>query len=92
MARSRTLFRPAIRRRGQPASSGRLRQSRVRLETTENTHEKPKEGGDVVEQFIGYIVTLLVIAGMGLVLPRWFDWRRSLVNRWPSERQDAGLV
>jgi hypothetical protein len=34
-----------------------------------------------MEQFIGYIVSFAVIAGMGLALPRWFEWRRSLVNR-----------
>ena len=46
----------------------------------------------MVERFIGYIVTFMVIAGMGLVLPRWFEWRRSLVNRWPVEPTDAGHV
>ena len=42
----------------------------------------------MAERFIGYIVLLAgyivsfaVIAGMGLGLPRWFEWRRSLVNR-----------
>ena len=34
-----------------------------------------------MERFIGYVVTLMVVAGMGLGLPRWFEWRRSLVNR-----------
>ena len=40
-----------------------------------------------MKQFIGYIVTLMVVAGMGLGLPRWFEWRRGLVDRWPSERE-----
>jgi hypothetical protein len=46
----------------------------------------------VVERFTGYIVTFMVIAGMGWVLPRWFEWRRSLLNRWPDEGRDAGHV
>ena len=46
----------------------------------------------MVERFIGYIVTFMVVAGMGWVLPRWFEWRRSLLNRWPGERMDAGHV
>jgi hypothetical protein len=45
-----------------------------------------------VERFIGYIVSFLVLAGMGLGLPQWFEWRRSLVERWPGERKDAGHV
>lgn len=32
------------------------------------------------ERFIGYIVSFAVVAGMGWVLPRWFAWRRSLVD------------
>jgi hypothetical protein len=35
----------------------------------------------VIERFIGYIVSFVVLAGMGFGLPRWFQWRRSLVNR-----------
>ena len=46
----------------------------------------------MVERFIGYIVSFAVIAGMGFGLPRWFEWRRSLVNRWPGERRDASGV
>lgn len=46
----------------------------------------------MVERFIGYIVTFMVIGGMGLVLPRWFEWRRSLVTRWPNEQKDTGHV
>ena len=42
-----------------------------------------------MERFIGYIVSFLVLAGMGLGLPQWFAWRRSLVDRWPGERKDA---
>jgi hypothetical protein len=35
----------------------------------------------VVERVIGYIVSFVVLAGMGFVLPRWFEWRRSLISR-----------
>ena len=45
-----------------------------------------------MERFIGYIVSFLVLAGMGLGLPQWFAWRRSLVDRWPGEPKDAGHV
>ena len=69
------------RQAGAGSSGVVLRGAHNRKET-----KKPKEGGDVVEQFIGYIVTLMVTVGMGFVLPRWFEWRRSLINRWPGER------
>ena len=46
----------------------------------------------MVERIIGYIVSFVVIAGMGVGLPRWFEWRRSLISRWPGERRDAGHV
>ena len=46
----------------------------------------------MVERFIGYIVTLGVLAGMGFGLPRWFEWRRSLINQRQRERRDAGHV
>jgi hypothetical protein len=39
----------------------------------------------VVERCVGYIVPLAVLAGMGFGLPRWFEWRRSLVNRLQGE-------
>jgi hypothetical protein len=29
--------------------------------------------------------------GMGLALPRWFEWRRSLVNRLQGEPEDVGV-
>jgi hypothetical protein len=45
----------------------------------------------VVERFIGYIVSFVVLAGMGWGLPRWFEWRRSLVSRW-ADHKDAGHV
>jgi len=47
---------------------------------------------DKVERFIGYVVSFLVIAGMGVGLPRWFEWRRSLVNRALGEGKAAGHV
>ena len=46
----------------------------------------------MVERFIGYIVSFAVIAGMGFGLPRWFTWRRSLINQLQRERKDAGHV
>jgi hypothetical protein len=46
----------------------------------------------MVERLIGYIVSFAVIAGMGFGLPRWFEWRRSLINRVSRERGDAGHV
>jgi hypothetical protein len=46
----------------------------------------------VAERFIGYIVSFVVLAGMGFILPRWFEWRRSLFNRVPREQEDAGHV
>jgi hypothetical protein len=46
----------------------------------------------VVERFIAYIVSVAVIAGMGVGLPRWFAWRRSLVERWPGEPKDTAHV
>jgi hypothetical protein len=41
----------------------------------------------MVERVIGYIVSFAVIAGMGWGLPRWFEWRRSLVNGWPGDSE-----
>ena len=52
--------------------------------------KESKEGG--VERFIGYIVAFAVTTGMGLGLPRWFEWRRSLIDRLLSEREDAAHV
>jgi hypothetical protein len=46
----------------------------------------------VVERFIGYIVAFAVIAGMGFGLPRWFEWRRSLVNRVSREQENVDHV
>jgi hypothetical protein len=43
----------------------------------------------VVERFIGYIVTFGVLAGMGFGLPRWFEWRRALVNRLQGEPENG---
>jgi hypothetical protein len=37
--------------------------------------------GKVGEHFIGYVVPLVVLVGMAFGLPRWFEWRRSLVKR-----------
>jgi hypothetical protein len=42
-----------------------------------------------VERVIGYIVSFVVLAGMGLGLPRWFEWRRSLVNRLQEQPEDS---
>ncbi len=48
--------------------------------------------GDVVERIIGYIVSFVALAGMGLGLPHWFEWRRSLFNGGSGGRKDAGHV
>lgn len=45
-----------------------------------------------MERFIGYIVTFGALAGMGVGLPRWFEWRRSLVNRLQGEPEDVSHV
>ena len=45
-----------------------------------------------MERFIGYIVTFAVMAGVGSALPRWFEWRRSLLDRMLRERRDASHV
>ena len=45
----------------------------------------------MTERYIGYIVSFVVLAGMGFVLPRWFEWRRALFSRAPADREDAGL-
>ena len=45
-----------------------------------------------MERFIGYIVALGVMAGVGAALPRWFEWRRSLIDRMLRERRDAAHV
>lgn len=46
----------------------------------------------MLERFIGYMVSFAVIAGMGFGLPRWFEWRRSLVNQLQREPKDADHV
>ena len=46
----------------------------------------------MAERFIAYIVSFVVLAGMGFGLPRWFEWRRSLVNRRLGELEEAGHV
>jgi hypothetical protein len=45
-----------------------------------------------MERFIEYIVTFAVLAGMGFGLPRWFEWRRSLINRLQQQPEDVGHV
>lgn len=46
----------------------------------------------MAERLIGYIVSFVVLAGMGFGLPRWFEWRRSLVNRLQGESEDVSHV
>jgi hypothetical protein len=53
---------------------------------------KRGEEDDVVERFIGFIVSFVVLAGMGFGLPRWFEWRRSLITQLQRDRKDAGHV
>jgi hypothetical protein len=51
-----------------------------------------EEEGKVVEHFIGYVVSLVVLVGMGFGLPRWFEWRRSLVNRLQDQPDEGSHV
>lgn len=46
----------------------------------------------MVERVIGYIVTVGVLLGMGVGLPRWFQWRRSLIDRVLQRPEDVGHV
>jgi hypothetical protein len=59
-------------------------------ERTVDIEERSKEGN--MKRFIGYIVTFAVMTGMGVALPRWFEWRRSLIDRLLGERGDAAHV
>jgi hypothetical protein len=45
-----------------------------------------------VEKFIGYIVTFAVLTGMGVALPRWLKWRRSLIDRLLGAGTDTAHV
>jgi hypothetical protein len=45
-----------------------------------------------VKNLIGYIVTFAVLTGMGVAVPRWLEWRRSLINRLLGEGKDAAHV
>jgi hypothetical protein len=45
-----------------------------------------------MERLIGYISSFAVIAGIGMALSQWFEWRRALVDRWSGERRGAGYV
>jgi hypothetical protein len=45
-----------------------------------------------MERFIGYFVTFAVMAGAGVAFPRWFEWRRSLIDRLLDGREDAAHV
>jgi hypothetical protein len=45
-----------------------------------------------VEKFIGYVVTFAVMAGMGVSLPRWFEWRRMLIERLAGAQEEARNV
>ena len=43
----------------------------------------------MAERIIGYIVSFVVLAGMGWGLSQWFEWRRSLINQLQRDRKDA---
>ena len=45
-----------------------------------------------MEKFIGYVVTFAVMAGMGVALPRWFEWRRMLIERLAGAGEETGHV
>jgi hypothetical protein len=45
-----------------------------------------------MDRFIGYVVTFAVMAGAGVALPRWFAWRRALIERWLGGPEDAAHV
>jgi len=44
--------------------------------------------GNVGARFIGYTLSFVVLAGTGVGLPLWFEWRRSLL-RSAGERKEA---
>lgn len=44
-----------------------------------------------MEKVIGYVVTFAVLSGMGVALPRWLEWRRSLVDRLLRAGRDSAL-
>ena len=46
----------------------------------------------MAEHITGYIVSLVVIVGIGWVLPRWFGWRRAMRRRWLDATKDSGHV
>ena len=46
----------------------------------------------MVERFIGYVVSFVVLAAMGFGLPQWFKWRRSLVNRLQGQPEEVSHV
>ena len=45
-----------------------------------------------MEKFIGYFVTFAVLGGMGVALPRWLEWRRSLIERLLAAGKDTAHV
>jgi hypothetical protein len=79
--------------RGTAGSTAESRSARQHCsEEGPQREETKRKEGDVAERLIGYLVSLAVLAGMGIVLPRWFEWRRSLINGLPRERKGAGHV
>jgi len=62
-----------------------------RLCSEGGTNERHGRRGDV-ERFIGYIVTFAVLGGMGVALPRWLEWRRSLIDRLLGAGKDTAHV
>lgn len=45
-----------------------------------------------MEKLIGYVVTFAVLTGMGVALPRWLEWRRSLIDRLLGDGKDTAHV
>jgi hypothetical protein len=46
----------------------------------------------VADQSIGYIVSLVVIAGIGWALPRWFGWRHAMRRRLLDAKEEGRHV
>jgi hypothetical protein len=45
-----------------------------------------------MERVVEYVLAFALLAAAGFGLPRWFEWRRSLVNRLQQQPEDVGHV
>ena len=77
-----------------PAASTSVQFARRSAQRRRSEGERQRREGKEreVERLIGYIVTFAVMAGMGVALPRWFEWRRVLIDRLLRERKGAAHV